>query len=200
MAYLDATEAKTDEEREAKLKDHAAQIRTHLGQLSKKAYWEQFTPAPEFVVLFLPGEDFFSAALRHDPSLIEAGVSEKVILATPTTLIALLKAVSYGWRQEKLTENAQHISELGKELYKRLSDLTGHWAGVGDQLKKAVDTYNKAVGSFETRVLVTARKFKELGVEGNEERLEDLTPVEVSPREMRGEALSLEGGDKPRRV
>jgi DNA recombination protein RmuC len=178
--------------------EHAQQIRTHMSQLGKKAYWEHLTPAPEFVVMFLPGEDFFSAALRHDPTLIEAGVADKVILATPTTLIALLKAVSYGWRQESLTQNAQQISALAKELYERLFVMTGHFAGIGDQLKKTIDVYNKAVGSYETRVLVTARKFKELGVEGSDEELKNTSPVEVAPREVQA-ALSEDNEDKSRR-
>ena len=198
MAYLEAVEAKTDLERDAKLVEHAQQIRTHMSQLGKKAYWEHLTPAPEFVVMFLPGEDFFSAALRHDPTLIEAGVADKVILATPTTLIALLKAVSYGWRQESLTQNAQQISALAKELYERLFVMTGHFAGIGDQLKKTIDVYNKAVGSYETRVLVTARKFKELGVEGSDEELKNTSPVEVAPREVQA-ALSEDNEDKSRR-
>lgn len=199
MAYLEAVEAKTDEERDAKLREHASQIRTHMGQLGKKAYWDALDTTPEFVVMFLPGEDFFSAALRHDPSLIEAGMENKVILATPTTLIALLKAVAYGWRQEQLTANASAISDLGKELYKRLADLTGHWASVGDQLRKAVETYNKSVGSFETRVMVTARKFKELGVEGADAELEGPEPVEVAPRELQPSLLGEESeGRSPR--
>lgn len=184
MAYLAAAEAKTDEERDAFLKDHARQIRTHLGKLGKKAYWEQFEPAPEFVVMFLPGEDFFSSALSQDPSLIEAGVENKVILATPTTLIALLKAVSYGWRQEQLSQNAKKISELGKELYKRLADMTGHLADMGNNLKKAVESYNKGIGSFEKRVMVSAREFKELGIGDPAKELEELSPVDLPPREI----------------
>jgi DNA recombination protein RmuC len=183
-AYLDAVEASDDAARAAHLTQHARHVRDHINQLSGKQYWAQFESAPEFVVLFLPGETFFHDALAHDPSLIEHGVQAKVIPASPTTLIALLRAVAYGWREEKLAANAAEISKLGSELHDRVATFAGHFATVGKRLDNAVGAYNEAVASLETRVLVSARKLKELGAAAGED-LAEIEPVERRSRELR---------------
>jgi DNA recombination protein RmuC len=163
-AYLDALEATDDGIRATRMKQHASQVRSHVEKLAQKSYWAQFDIMPEFVIAFLPGESFFSAALQHDPSLIEFGAEQKVLLATPTTLIALLKAVAYGWRQEQIAQNAVEISRIGRELYERLSKLAENFASVGTHLDRATRAYNDAAGTFEKRVLVSARRMKEKGV------------------------------------
>ncbi len=183
QAYLEALEAPTDEIRAVKLKEHAAQVRIHMAKLSAKGYWEHLQPTPEFVVLFLPGETFFSAALEQDPALIEMGVSQRVILATPTTLIALLRAVSYGWRQELVAENAQKISELGQELYERIATMVEHLASLRSSLNTSVTAFNRTVGALQERVLPSVRKFKELGIASKKD-LKEFEPIDNVPREL----------------
>jgi DNA recombination protein RmuC len=187
-AYAKAIACDNVAERAELLKKHAASVRQHAAALGKKAYWEQFDQAPEFVVLFLPAESFFSAALEGDPGLIEDCVAERVVLATPTTLIALLKAVSYGWRQEQLAQHAERISDLGRDLYKRFRTLGDHFARVGDRLGGAVDAYNKAVGSLESSVLPQARKFEELGA-GTGDPIAELRQIEITPRRVQAPEL-----------
>lgn len=193
--YLDGVQADSDGARHDGLSRHARHVREHMKQLGTKAYWDQFEDTPEFVVLFLPGENFFSAALEHDPALIEAGIDHRVILATPTTLIALLRAVAYGWRQERLADNAREISGLGAELYKRLHDLGGHMERLGLQLEKAVGCYNGAVGSLESRVLVSARRFRDLHVtpDGAED-IPLLEPLDHAPRQLQAPELRAKVG------
>jgi DNA recombination protein RmuC len=198
-AYLEAIDAPDDLTRKAKLIEHARSIREHMIALGQKAYWEQFQPAPDFVVLFLPGENFFSAALEQDPALIDQEIEKnRVVLATPITLIALLRTVAYGWRQEALAENAKVISELGRELYDRISTMAGHLGKVGSGLKRAVESYNDTVASFERRVLVSARKFRDLKASNAAVEIEGVEPVEVIPRALtEGSGNGSKGDPEP---
>lgn len=183
-AYLRAMETEDESERREHLAHHARQVRTHLVQLGSKDYWSRVEGSPEFVVLFLPSEAFFQAALEADSSLIQCGVDKNVILATPTTLIALLRAVAYGWRQEQLADNARKISEAGKELYDRCTVMGSHFATLGKSIQKSVETYNKTVASFETRVLTGARNLKNLGVSGKSD-LPELSEINTMARQPR---------------
>jgi DNA recombination protein RmuC len=186
-AYLDGIEAQDDDLRRVKLQEHARQVRDHIVKLSAKAYWRQFTPAPDFVIMFLPDESFLRAALEHDASLVETGADSNVVLATPTMLIGLLRAIAYGWQQETVAEHARTISDLGRELYERLGTMARHFAKLGRSLDSAVGAYNETVGSLETRVLVTARKFDAHGVAGPE--LGDVTPIDRQARPLHAAEL-----------
>jgi DNA recombination protein RmuC len=185
-----------DEEKRAQLlQQHARQMRTHMNQLAAKSYWDHLKPTPEFVVMFIPGETFFSAALTQDPALLEEGVDKRVIPASPTTLIALLRAVAYGWQQEKMAESAEEVSRTGRELYDRVITFIEHLEKVGRGLNSSVDAYNKAIGSLESRVLVSVRRFKELGA-GSAKDVKHLDGVEKSTRMLQiDEGSTAENGE-----
>jgi DNA recombination protein RmuC len=189
--FLEAVHATDEKRRLHYLQEHARQLRDRVKELTVKSYWDRFEQTPEFVVLFLPGESFFSAALEQDPSLLEEG-GRHVILATPTTLIGLLRAVAYGWREDALAQNAREISELGAQLYERLGTLGEHMEKLGRQLDQSVQSYNRAVGSLESRVLVSARKFRELGAAPSGSEIADVTPIDTATRQLQsGELLAL---------
>ena len=196
-AYLGALEAPDEATRKERLADHARQVRQHIESLSSKSYWNQFEPTPEFVVLFLPGEVFFRAAMDADPDLIEYGVSRKVIVASPTTLIALLRAVAYGWNQKNLAESARKISDAGKTLYQRLSAMARNFEDIGKRLGGAVEAYNKAVGSMERSVFPIARKLPELDRSLAADDLPDLQQVEKTPRQLESPDWQLQADSEP---
>jgi DNA recombination protein RmuC len=191
-AYLKALDAPDEATRQTLLADHAKQVRTHLLQLAAKGYAAHVQPSPDFVVMFLPGEMFFSAALEQDASLIEYGVEQRVIPASPTTLIALLRAVAYGWQQQAMEENARKISELGRNVYESVRVLGGHFESLGSRLKSSLDAYNQAVGSLEGNVLTKARKFRDLHAANGGEEIKQLEPIDRVPRML--QAPELTGG------
>lgn len=188
-AYLSATEQNEDEAKQRELTRHARHVRERMKELASKAYWNQFENAPDFVVLFIPGEQFLSAALEIDHNLLEDSMSNRVILATPTSFVALLRAVAYGWRQESLTENAEHIRKTGEELYQRLATFAEHLSRLGKSLDSSVSHYNKAVGSFDTRVMPGAKKFTEMGIQDKKE-LPRAEQIEKQPRQSELEILT----------
>jgi len=196
-AYLEAVEARDDAQRKLGLERHSRNVRNHIRKLASKSYWEQFSKSPEFVILFIPGDQFLSAALNEDPDLIEYALSQQIILATPTSFVALLKAVAYGWRQLALADNAQEIRKLAEDLYGRLNAFVGHMNKVGKQLASSVENYNRAVGSLERKVLPGARKFVELGIHPKKE-IEQIEPLESLPRSMveSGKDSDDDTGDK----
>ncbi|HVC57745.1 MAG TPA: DNA recombination protein RmuC [Stellaceae bacterium] len=185
-AYLDAHEADGDESREAHLRRHSQQVRTHMKQLGAKRYWEALRPVtPDFVVMFIPGENFYRAALERDPALLEDGWRDRVLVASPTTLIGLAMTIGFDWRREKIAENARHVGELGRELYKRLATMGSHITQLGNSLRRTVEHYSSFVGSLEGSVMPHARRFRDLEVEGTYDALPDLRPVDILPRELR---------------
>ena len=183
QALLDSLDDRLDDaQRAAKLADFKRHVREHVAQLSAKSYWQQFTPTPDFVILFLPGESFYRTAIQEDPELLDVHASARVIIASPTTLITLLRAIAVGWREEKIAESARAVSELGRELYERLATMVDHFANVGKRLDGAVQAYNQTVGSLERRVLVSARKFPEHGI-GTDRQIVELAPVDKSTQQ-----------------
>ena len=190
--YLKAIETADTEAYAQHIKVHARQVRDHITSLSRKAYWAQFQPSPEFVLLFLPGETFFSAALTVDPELIEFGSKQQVILATPTTLIALLKTVAHGWQQQNIAQQAQSISALGRDLYNRLSTMGSYFGDMGKHLGRAVDSYNKGINALESRVMVSARKLHDMEAVGTDKELLSLNPIEVIPTDKQLENATQE--------
>jgi DNA recombination protein RmuC len=182
-AYLDAMEAEGDATKDAKMRDHARQVRDDIVKLGNKTYWAHFQPTPDLVIMFLPGEMLLSAALQRDPALLEFSLGRGVMLASPLTLMALLRAVAFGWQQEKIARNAQEISDLGRQLYERIRVMALHFEDVARGLTRSVESYNKAVGSLESRVLVTARRLKDKGVTAPEE-LPELETIDHTPRPL----------------
>ena len=194
-SYLQAIEAKEISKKEFFLKKHAQNVREHIRKLSRKSYWKQFTRSPEFVILFIPGDQFLSAALNEDPDLIDSALSQQIILATPTSLIALLKAIAYGWKQQALSGNAEQIRELAEALYDRLITFISHLNKLGKQLSSSVEHYNKAIGSFERKVLPGARKFSKLGI-GSKKEIEEIKSIELPTRKLRNDLKKTQKSKK----
>jgi DNA recombination protein RmuC len=198
-AYLDAAEEADDADRAAHLQRHVQLVRSHIASLGRKAYWDAFDKSPDFVIMFLPAEAFYFAALQTDPTLLEASANEKVLIATPTMLIGLLRTIAVGFREEALARNAEEVSQLGRLLYERIAKLAEHWTDVGDKLEKAVGSYNKSVASLESRVLVTARKFADLKAAPDGLQIEPPAPIDTLPRALQAPELTARVPDVPMR-
>ena len=194
-AYLSAVEAPDEATREQRIADHARQVRDHVRALASREYWKALPETPDFVVMFVPGESFFAAAIESDPALLESAWRERVLISTPTTLIALVKTIAFGWQQERLAENAQAVAAQGRDLYERIKIFGGHMGAVGKALQQAVERYNKGVGSLERRVLPAARKFETLNVATAASSIPALEPVELDPREPQAEELAEEAAE-----
>lgn len=200
MAYLEAMDAPDEEARAARMRDHARQVRDHVTKLSAKSYWAQFEQTPEMVVMFLPGETFLSGALQHDPGLIEYGVEQRVLIATPMTLIGMLRSIAYGWQQEQIARNAQEISAAGRILYERIGVFAGHYAELRRHMGKAVESFNRSVGSLERNVLPQARRMRELGTTTAAD-LDDIGTIDTALRVLDAADITTlpeEGADRPR--
>jgi DNA recombination protein RmuC len=193
-AYLEAVDIEDEDKKAEKLKEHAKQVKKHINDLSQKEYWKHFDLSPEYVILFLPVEALFSSALQIEPALVEMGAKKNIIIATPTTLIAILRAVALGWKQEKISDNSKQIEKMGKQLYERLITMNSHWQKLGKSLSSSIDSYNQAISSLESRVLVSARKFQEMSV-GTDELL-SLDEINKTTRSLFCEkkAAALEEG------
>lgn len=195
-AYLDAFEAVEEAERDRHLALRAQQVRTHVKLLSGKAYWDGLTQTPDFVVMFVPGENFYAAAVERDPALFEDAIALKVIIVTPATLIALAKAIAYGWRQERVAENARQVHELGQELYKRILSMAGHVAKFGSSLEATINNFNGFVGSIERSVLPQARRFRDLEIEGTSNEIAAISQIDIVARELRAPELAQVPSEK----
>ena len=190
-AYLNAVETSDEEEREQFMADHARQVSTHVRNLASKDYWKALPTTPDFVVMFIPGEAFFAAAIEREPDLFETAIHQRVVLSSPSNLIALIRTIAYGWRQEKLAKNAEEVAELGRDLFDRIRKFGDHMSSLGKTLQQTVDHYNRGVGSLERRLLPAARKFEDLGVVADGSAIPTLDPVELEVRKLQAEELEL---------
>ena len=199
-AYLSAVETDDEDTREQLMADHARQVRDRVRTLASRDYWNALPETPDFVVMFIPGEAFFAAAIERDPGLFETAVRRRVLICTPTTFVALVKAIAYGWQQEKLAESALEIAERGRDLYDRIKVFGGHMGDLGRSLRQAVDRYNQGIGSLEGRLLPAARRFETLGVVSAGSSIPALEPVELEAREVQAEELTISQSDEEKTI